>query len=78
MQAATNRAQCRPYAHDPALSEPSVPLLAPIDALVAAAPGSDTEHELTTLLTRRRNRILHELREARQALHHALSVSQQE
>lgn len=73
-----NYVQTDRYAHDPALSEPPVPLLAPIDALVAAAPGSDTEHELTTLLTRRRNRILHELREARRALHHALSVSQQE
>lgn len=62
-----------------AVSEPPVPLLAPIEALVAAAPGSDTEHEVTILLTRRRNRILHDLREARearQALHHAVSVSQ--
>jgi hypothetical protein len=70
-----NYVQTDPYAHDPALSEPPVPLLAPIDTLVAAAAGSDREHEVTTLLTRRRNRILHELREARQALHHALSVS---
>ena len=59
-----------------AVSEPPVPLLAPIEALVAAAPGSDTEHEVTILLTRRRNRILHDLREARQALDHAVSVSQ--
>jgi hypothetical protein len=67
-----NYVQSDPYAHDPALSEP--PLLSPIDALVSSAPASDEEYELLTLLVRRRNRVLHELSEARRSLREALSV----
>jgi hypothetical protein len=65
-----------PYAHDPALSEPPVPLLAPLELLLAAAPGSDADHEVLTLLVRRRNRIRHELAEARQALRDGLAIAE--
>jgi hypothetical protein len=69
-----NYVQADPYAHDPALSQPPVPLLAPLDALLSSAPGSDTHYELTTLLVRRRNRILHELDQARRALQEGLGL----
>jgi N-acetylated-alpha-linked acidic dipeptidase len=71
-----NYVQTDPYAHDPALSEPPVPLLAPLELLLAA-PGSDAEHEVLTLLVRRRNRIRHELAEARQALCDGLAIAEQ-
>jgi Iap family predicted aminopeptidase len=63
-----NYVQADPYAHDPALSQPPVPLLSPLDALLASAPGSDEHYEITTLLVRRRNRLLHELAQARRTL----------
>ncbi len=69
-----NYVQADPYAHDPALSQPPVPLLAPLDALLASAPGSDTHYEITTLLVRRRNRILHELAQARHSLQEGLTL----
>jgi Iap family predicted aminopeptidase len=69
-----NYVQTDPYAHDPALSQPPVPLLAPLDALLASASGSDRHYEITTLLVRRRNRILHELAQARHALHEGLDL----
>ena len=71
-----NYVQTDPYAHDPALSEPPVPLLAPLEVLLAAAPGSDADHEVLTLLVRRRNRIRHELAEARQALRDGLAIAE--
>ncbi|HLG63575.1 MAG TPA: M28 family metallopeptidase [Ktedonosporobacter sp.] len=63
-----------PYAYDPALGQPPVPLLAPIDALVAASPESDTAHELLTLLVRRRNRVMHELAEAQRKIEQGLAL----
>jgi hypothetical protein len=72
-----NYVQTDPYAHDPALSEPPVPLLAPLEQLLAAAPGSDAEHEVLALLVRRRDRIRHELAEARQALCDGLAIAEQ-
>lgn len=57
-----------PFGHDPAMSQPPVPLLAPIDDLVGTEPGSDAERELLTLLVRRRNQVAHELALARDAL----------
>ncbi|HEU5226214.1 MAG TPA: M28 family peptidase [Ktedonobacteraceae bacterium] len=63
-----------PYAYDPALSQPPVPLLAPIDELLATTPNSDTAYELLTLLVRRRNRVMHELAEARRSLSAGLAV----
>jgi len=53
---------------------PPVPLLAPIDALLSTAPASDEEHEILTLLFRRRNRVQQELNAARRALQQGLSV----
>lgn len=59
-----NYTQCDPFEHDPALSQPPVPLLALIDELSRAEPNSGMENELLTLLVRRRNRIQHKLSEA--------------
>jgi hypothetical protein len=70
-----NYVQADPYAHDPALSQPPVPLLAPLDALLSSAPGSDEYYEITTLLVRRRNRLLHELAHAHRMLQEGLSVA---
>jgi hypothetical protein len=56
-----NYAASDPYGHDPAVGQPPVPLLAPIDHLLATQPGSDGEAEILTLLVRRRNRVMHEL-----------------
>jgi Iap family predicted aminopeptidase len=72
-----NYVQTDPYAHDPALSQPPVPLLAPLDALLASAPGSEKHYEITTLLVRRRNRILHELAQARRTLQEGLDLLEQ-
>lgn len=67
-----------PFGHDPALSQPPVPLLAPIDDLLAAGPGSDEENETMTLLVRRRNRVLHALSEARRAIQTGLALYETE
>lgn len=69
-----NYVQTEPYAHDPAASEPPVPLLEPITQLVRVEPSSDANHELQTLLVRRRNRVLQELAEAAQALREGLAA----
>lgn len=63
-----NYTRSAPFDHDPALSQPPVPLLEPVDRLVAADPDSDEENEVLTLLVRRRNRVLYELSEARRTL----------
>ena len=63
-----NYTQFDPFDHDPALSQPPVPLFAPVDRLLDAKTGSDEENEILTLLVRRRNRVLYELAEARRAL----------
>ena len=60
--------RCDPFAHDPALSQPAVPLLAPIDDLSRSKPGSDRESELLTQLVRNRNRLLHELSRGNEGL----------
>jgi Iap family predicted aminopeptidase len=62
-----NYTRSDPFGHDPALSQPPVPSLVPVDQLLASKPGSDAEYELLTLLTRRRNRVLYGLAEARRA-----------
>jgi hypothetical protein len=69
-----NYTQSDPFDHDPALSQPPVPLFAPIDRLLDAESGSDAENEILTLLVRRRNRVLHELAEARRALRESIDV----
>jgi hypothetical protein len=69
-----NYTQSDPYGHDPALSEPPVPLLSPIDALVSSDAASDAEYEILTLLVRRRNQVLHELAEGQRSLREGLSV----
>jgi hypothetical protein len=69
-----NYTRSDPFDHDPALSQAPVPSLAPVDRLLAADPGSDEENEIITLLVRRRNRVLHELAEARRALRDGLDV----
>ena len=73
-----NYTQSDPYGYDPALSEPPVPLLSPIDELVSSDAGSDAEYEILTLLVRRRNRILHELAEGQRGLREGLSVFEKE
>ncbi len=67
-------ARSDPFDHDPALGQPPVPLLAPVEDLVATEPGSDASYENLTLLVRRRNRVLHELSEVRRALNDGLEV----
>lgn len=69
-----NYTRSDPFDHDPALSQPPVPLLEPVDRLVVTDPGSDEENEVLTLLVRRKNRVLHELSEARSALREGASV----
>ena len=56
------------YSPDPARNQPPVPLLSPITQLKENPPGSPRFLALQTLLVRRRNRLLHELAQARQAL----------
>jgi hypothetical protein len=56
-----NYARSDPFDHDPAVPQPPVPLLAPIDRLLLTDRGSDEEREITTVLVRRRNRVMHEL-----------------
>ncbi len=64
-----------PFAHDPALNQPPVPALAPLDQLVAAEKAGDEEYELVTLLVRRRNRLMFELSQAREALQQGLALA---
>ena len=51
-----NYARSDPFDHDPAVAQPPVPLLAPVDRLLLTDRGSDEEREIMTLLVRRRNR----------------------
>jgi hypothetical protein len=69
-----NYTRSDPFEHDPALSQPPVPLLAPIEDLSATDVGSDEENETLTLLVRRRNRVLHGLSEAGRALGAGLAL----
>ncbi|MDP9351654.1 MAG: hypothetical protein M3P51_08970, partial [Chloroflexota bacterium] len=74
MMVRLNYTRSDPFNHDPALSQPPVPLLAPVDRLMAAEPGSDEENEVLTLLVRRKNRVLHELSEVRRVLRDGAGV----
>jgi Peptidase family M28/PA domain len=67
-----NYAQSDLFNHDPAVPQPPVPLLAPIDRLLLTDRGSDEEREITTLLVRRRNRAMHELAEVGENLRNGL------
>ena len=69
-----NYARSDRFDQDPALGQPPVPLLAPVDELVSTEEGSDAAHELLTLLVRRRNRVLHGLSEAKRILELGLEL----
>ncbi len=69
-----NYARSDRFDQDPALGQPPVPLLAPVDDLLSTDEGSAADHELLTLLVRRRNRVLHELSEAKKILESGLDL----
>ncbi len=69
-----NYARSGRFDQDPALGQPPVPLLAPVDELVSTEEGSDAAHELLTLLVRRRNRVLRGLSEAKKILRSGLDL----
>jgi hypothetical protein len=69
-----NYARSDPFDHDPAVGQPPVPLLAPVGRLLLANDGSDEEKELTTLLVRRRNRLMHELAQVGVDLRNGLAI----
>jgi hypothetical protein len=69
-----NYAKSDLFDQDPALGQPPVPLLMPIDELLLSEPGSDAAHENLTLLVRRQNRIFHELSQIRRAFSDGLAV----
>jgi hypothetical protein len=56
------------FGHDRAAASCPIPLLAPLDALLATTPSSDAEYMQRTLAVRRANRALDELRLAADAL----------
>ena len=62
------------YGQDPALGQPPVPLLLPINDLLLSEPGSDADYENLTLLVCRRNRVLHELSQVERALRDGLAM----
>ncbi len=69
-----NYARSDPFDHDPAVPQPPVPLLAPIDRLLLTDHGSDEEREITTVLVRRRNRVMHELAQVGMNLRNGLGI----
>jgi hypothetical protein len=69
-----NYASADRFDQDPALGQPPVPLLAPVDELLSTKESSDAAHELATLLVRRRNRVLHGLSEAKLILELGLDL----
>lgn len=71
-----NYAKSDRFNQDPALGQPPVPLLAPVDELLSTAEGSDAAHEWLTLLVRNRNRVLHGLSEAKKLLESGLDLLQ--
>lgn len=71
-----NYARSDRFDQDPAVGQPPVPLLAPVDSLVASAEGSDAAHESLTLLVRNRNRLLHGLSGAKKTLESAIALLQ--
>ena len=60
--------------HGATKPQPPVPLLAPVDRLLLTDRGSDEERELTTLLVRSRNRVVHELAQVGENLRNALNI----
>jgi hypothetical protein len=56
------------FTHDPALPLPAWPVLEPLRHLAKLEPGTDAAHFLAVSATRARNRLLHALRVASQAL----------
>jgi hypothetical protein len=68
-----NYAQSDPFDHDPAVGQPPVPLLTPVDQLLLAERESDEEREIATLLVRRRNRVMHELAQVAENLRKSLT-----
>jgi N-acetylated-alpha-linked acidic dipeptidase len=66
------------FGHDSADALPPVPLLAPLDALCDAPPGSAAEHMLRILAVRGRNEVLHELNLVEAALKRVLPELEQE
>jgi hypothetical protein len=69
-----NYTQSGLFRSDPALGEPPVPLLAPIEDLIKTPAGSDSEYLLLTQLVRRRNALMHELAEAHAALQQGVNL----
>ena len=68
-----NYAQSDPFDHDPAVGQPPVPLLTPVDQLLLTERDSDEEREIATLLVRRRNRVMHELAQVAENLRKSLT-----
>ena len=68
-----NYAQSDPFDHDPAVGQPPVPLLTPVDQLLLTERESDEEREIATLLVRRRNRVMHELAQVAENLRKSLT-----
>lgn len=69
-----NYARSDRFEQDLALGQPPVPLLAPVNELLSTDEGSDADHELLTLLIRRRNHVLHGLSETRKILKSGLGL----
>ncbi len=68
-----NYAQSDPFDHDPAMGQPPVPLLTPVDQLLLTDWESDEGREIATLLVRRRNRVMHELAQVAEKLRKSLT-----
>ena len=68
-----NYAQSDPFDHDPAVGQPPVPLLTPVNQLLLTERESDEEREIATLLVRRRNRVMHELAQVAENLRKSLT-----
>ncbi|HZS92841.1 MAG TPA: M28 family metallopeptidase [Chloroflexota bacterium] len=60
------------FRHDPALEQPPLPDLAPVEQLGATAPGSHQAHVLATHLVRGHNRVAWTLGQARRLVESAL------
>ncbi|HEY8613515.1 MAG TPA: aminopeptidase, partial [Roseomonas sp.] len=61
------------FVHDPALPNPSWPVLVPLRRLAEAEAGSDAARFARVSAVRARNRVLHALTQAEGALNAALS-----
>lgn len=69
-----NYTQSGLFHNDPALAQPPVPLLSPIDQLLATTSGSDEANMLLVQLVRRRNALMHELSMAHRALTEGIAL----